>query len=96
MQQTSKTPKRVKTTCTDSTYRLNGSGEFVVIRLKLPNQPIHVRLWEIVPRLDDSLRGAFRVVRLKGACGQIVERVVGRLIDAGLNNAQAGTASALC
>lgn len=72
------------------------SRKFVVIRFKLPNQPVHIRLWEIIPRLDDSLCSTFRVVRLKSARGQIVERVVGRLGDAGLNNAQTAIASALC
>lgn len=69
-------------------YKYPQSGELVVVRFKLSNKPIHVRLWEIIPRLNDSLRGAFRVVRLKSARGQIVERVIGRLVDAGLNDAQ--------
>lgn len=66
--------------------------ELVVICFKLPNKSIHVRLWEIIPRLNDPLCGAFRIVRLKSACGQIVERVIGRLVDAGLNDAQAARA----
>ena len=42
--------------------------ELVVIRRKLPNQPGHIRLPEIVPRPGDSLRCASRVVRRKDAC----------------------------
>lgn len=77
-------------------YEYPQSGELVVVCFKLPNQPIHIRLWKVVPRLDNPLCGAFRVVRLKSARGQIVERVEDRLVDAGLDDAQAAFASALC
>ncbi|AIV79749.1 hypothetical protein X994_1371 [Burkholderia pseudomallei] len=73
-------------------YKYPQSGELVVVRFKLPHKPINVRLWEIVPRLDDSLCSALRVVRLKSTRGQIVERVISRLGDAVLNDAQAARA----
>lgn len=76
-------------------YKYPQSGELVVVRFKLTNEPIHVSLWEIVLRLDNPLCGSLRIVRFKSARGQIVERVVGRLGDAGLNAAQAGTACVL-
>lgn len=77
-------------------YEYPQSGELVVVRFKLPNKPIHIRLWEVIPCLDNPLYCAFRVVRLQSARGQIVERVVSRLGDAGLNDAQTAIASALC
>ncbi len=73
-------------------YKYPQLSELVIIRFQLAHKPIHLSLWQIIPRLDYSLCSAFRVVRLKSARGQIVERVISRLGDAVLNDAQAARA----